>query len=46
MGAVLYHKLQGIIQEGLLDSLLPYLVQHKGVFKVRIRWHLTMFNIS
>ena len=37
MGAVLYQKLQGIIQEGLLDSLLPYLVQHKGAFKVKVK---------
>ena len=44
MGAVLYQKLQGIIQEGLLDSLLPYLVQHKGAFKVRVKYHWTMLN--
>ena len=34
MLAVLHHKLESVIQEGLLDSLLPYLLQSKGVFKV------------
>ena len=34
MGPVLSGQLQSVLQEGLLDSLLPYLVQHKPVGKV------------
>ena len=35
MGPVLSNQLQSVIQEGLLDSLLPYLVQDKHLGKVR-----------
>ena len=34
MGPVLSGQLQSVLQEGLLDSLLPYLVQDKPVGKV------------
>ena len=36
MGAVLNSQLQSVMQEGLLDSLLPYLVRDKKLYKVRI----------
>ena len=36
MGPVLSAQLQSVLQEGLLDSLLPYLVQDKPVGKVRV----------
>ena len=36
MGPVLSGQLQAVLQEGLLDSLLPYLVQDKPVGKVRM----------
>ena len=34
MGAVLNNQLQSVMQEGLLDSLLPYLVRDKKLYKV------------
>ena len=34
MGAVLNSQLQSVMQEGLLDSLLPYLVRDKKLYKV------------
>ena len=36
MGAVLNSQLQSVMQEGLLDSLLPYLVRDKKLYKVTI----------
>ena len=36
MGAVLSNQLQSVMQEGLLDSLLPYLVRDKKLYKVHI----------
>ena len=36
MGAVLNTQLQSVMQEGLLDSLLPYLVRDKRLYKVTI----------
>ena len=34
MGAILNSQLQSVMQEGLLDSLLPYLVKDKKLYKV------------
>ena len=39
MGAVLNTQLQSVMQEGLLDSLLPYLVRDKKLYKVTITPH-------
>ena len=41
MGAVLNNQLQSVMQEGLLDSLLPYLVRDKKLYKV----HSKLFQI-
>ena len=44
MGAVLSNQLQSVMQEGLLDSLLPYLVRDKKLVKVENTISLIIFN--
>ena len=44
MGPVLSGQLQSVLQEGLLDSLLPYLVQDKPVGKVGIGKTLSLIS--
>ena len=44
MGPVLSGQLQSVLQEGLLDSLLPYLVQERPSGKVSITGRIRYSN--